>query len=67
MSNQTSLIIRLSHDSAVTDNTVVKVELSAATWRAPEPFTLAWYSALIQPKKKKSKSYIERKLRKIGR
>jgi len=65
MNNQTATV-RISQTSASTDNTSVRVEVSAGT-SISEPFTLAWYSTLTLPKTSKHKSHIERKLRKMGR
>ncbi|MCJ7560975.1 hypothetical protein MUO79_10230 [Candidatus Bathyarchaeota archaeon] len=66
MSDQTSTV-RIISDSAATSNTVVRVELTAATFLVKGLVMLSGYNALTYPKERKRKSYVERKLRKMGR
>ena len=63
MSDQTSTV-KISSDSAATDNVIVRVELATDSTDSTRAL---WFSALLQPEKKKRSSYVERKLRKMGR
>lgn len=53
-----------NQSSAATDNTVVRVELTTGTTANTRAL---WFSALFLPEKKRRKSYVEKKLRKMGR
>jgi len=53
--------------STATDNTDVKVELAAATLTLGLMMAARYYAEFTYPKEKKRKSYVDRKLRKMGR
>ena len=66
VSDQTSTV-RISLTSAATDNTEVKVELAATTLTLGLMMATRYYAEFTYPKEKKRKSYVDRKLRKMGR
>ena len=65
VSDQTSTV-KISSVSSATDNTDVKVELAVATLTLGLMMA-ARYAEFTYPKEKKRKSYVDRKLRKMGR